>query len=100
MTAPAASGWSELPGGPCTHWKTAPLHGAHPKRTATLRLAAPCDRPGETDASRVEKGGWLPKVARWRTGKRDRGIGFEARGNAVPKNTICPWYDKDAEAAA
>src|SRR4051795_10762416 len=30
MTAPAASGWSELPGGPCTHWKTSPLHGAHP----------------------------------------------------------------------
>src|SRR4051812_861908 len=65
-----------------------------------LRLAAPCDRPSETDASRVEKGGWLPKVTRWRTGKRDRGIGFEARGNAVPKNTICLWYDKDAEAAA
>src|SRR3954471_14561304 len=33
MTAPAASGWSDLPGGPCTHWKTAPFHGAHPERT-------------------------------------------------------------------
>src|SRR5271169_3630168 len=21
MTAPVASGWSDLPGGPCTHWK-------------------------------------------------------------------------------
>ena len=38
MTAPAASGWSELPGGPCTHWKTAPLHGAHPKQTHTYSM--------------------------------------------------------------
>jgi hypothetical protein len=35
MTAPAASGWSELPGGPFTHWKTSPFHGAHPERTFT-----------------------------------------------------------------
>jgi len=21
-----------LPGGPCTHWKAPPLHGAHPER--------------------------------------------------------------------
>jgi hypothetical protein len=25
MTAPVASGWSELPGGACTHWKTPPF---------------------------------------------------------------------------
>ena len=25
MTAPIASGWSESPGGPCTHWKAPPL---------------------------------------------------------------------------
>src|ERR1035441_706818 len=24
-----------LPGGPCTHWKTPPLHGAHPELPAT-----------------------------------------------------------------
>src|SRR5689334_6073253 len=28
MTAPIASGWSDAPGGPCTHWKAPPLHGA------------------------------------------------------------------------
>ena len=31
MTAPIASGGSESPGGPCTHWKAPPCHGAHPK---------------------------------------------------------------------
>src|SRR6516164_299140 len=25
MPAPVASGWSESPGGPCTHWKSAAL---------------------------------------------------------------------------
>jgi hypothetical protein len=33
MPAPVASGWSESPGGACTHWKAPPCHGAHPKRT-------------------------------------------------------------------
>ena len=33
MTAPIASGWSESPGGPRTHWKAPPCHGAHPKRS-------------------------------------------------------------------
>ena len=33
LTAPFASGWSEAPGGPCTHWKAPPCHGAHPKRS-------------------------------------------------------------------
>src|SRR6201982_180670 len=31
MTAPIASGWSESPGGPCTHWKAPPCHGAPPE---------------------------------------------------------------------
>jgi predicted 3-demethylubiquinone-9 3-methyltransferase (glyoxalase superfamily) len=26
--------------------------------------------------------------------------GLQAKGNAMAKNTICLWYDKDAEAAA
>src|SRR5262249_18057507 len=30
MTAPITSVGSESPGGPCTHWKTPPCHGAHP----------------------------------------------------------------------
>jgi hypothetical protein len=33
MTAPIASGWSESPGGPSTHWKAPPCHGAHPLPT-------------------------------------------------------------------
>src|ERR1700738_5171318 len=31
MTAPIASGWSESPGGACTHWKAPPCHGAPPE---------------------------------------------------------------------
>src|SRR5215475_4605696 len=31
MTAPIASGWSESPGGACTHWKAPPCHGAPTK---------------------------------------------------------------------
>src|ERR1700726_3055865 len=30
MPAPVASGWSESPGGACTHWKAPPCHGAPP----------------------------------------------------------------------
>src|SRR6201993_2262821 len=33
MPAPIASGGSESPGGPCTHRKAPPCHGAHPFRT-------------------------------------------------------------------
>src|SRR3954449_11073513 len=33
MTAPIASGWSESPGGACTHWKAPPLHGARRVQT-------------------------------------------------------------------
>jgi hypothetical protein len=33
MPAPVASGWSESPGGACTHWKAPPCHGAHPKQS-------------------------------------------------------------------
>src|SRR5258705_9633822 len=32
MIAPVTSGWSISPGGICTHWKTPPYHGAHPRR--------------------------------------------------------------------
>src|SRR5262245_64792912 len=33
MPAPVASGWSESPGGACTHWKAPPFHGAPPLRS-------------------------------------------------------------------
>jgi len=36
MPAPVASGWSESPGGACTHWKAPPCHGAHPKQTLAV----------------------------------------------------------------
>src|ERR1700739_4492050 len=41
MTAPIASGWSESPGGACTHWKAPPWHGAHPFRTSVEMRAWP-----------------------------------------------------------
>ena len=37
---------------------------------------------------------------RWQMGKQGRKLGFKAKGHAMAKNTICLWYDKDAEAAA
>ncbi len=37
MPAPVASGWSESPGGACTHWKAPPSHGAHPSQSFHLR---------------------------------------------------------------
>src|SRR5262245_64071026 len=40
MTAPIASGWSESPSGPFTHWKAPPCHGAHPFQSL------PLGRPG------------------------------------------------------
>src|SRR6202007_538438 len=49
MTAPIASGWSESPGGACTHWKAPPCHGARGEPTfAEARLTgkvAPGDLP-------------------------------------------------------
>jgi hypothetical protein len=38
MPAPVASGWSESPGGACTHWKAPPCHGAHPTRSFAPNL--------------------------------------------------------------
>src|SRR5207302_5192530 len=34
MPAPVASGWSDSPGGACTHWKAPPCHGAPPSLDA------------------------------------------------------------------
>ena len=35
-----AAGWSESPGGPCTHWKAPPCHGARGNRTFAPNLRA------------------------------------------------------------
>src|SRR5215831_18834431 len=40
MPAPVASGGSESPGGPCTHWKAPPCHGARQKRPPERRGTA------------------------------------------------------------
>src|SRR5438270_11988845 len=39
MTAPIASGWSESPGGACTHWKAPPCHGAPPQQSFLSEVA-------------------------------------------------------------
>src|SRR6476619_4265991 len=44
MPAPVASGWSESPGGACTHWKAPPCHGAPPQQPFTsLAPAVPVE---------------------------------------------------------
>jgi len=48
MTAPIASGWSESPGGACTHWKAPPFHGARRKR--------PFGCPAANGLSRIQTG--------------------------------------------
>src|ERR1700720_2076454 len=60
MPAPVASGWSESPGGACTHWKAPPCHGAHPLRTfgAAYQIENPA-APGlsQSDGAYVSRRG-------------------------------------------
>src|SRR5262249_15599473 len=51
MPAPVASGWSEAPGGACTHWKAPPCHGAPPLRSSAnwVRFSQPACNLGERD---------------------------------------------------
>src|SRR6266446_10743960 len=53
MPAPVASGWSESPGGPRTHWKAPPCHGAPPSWSFPLisRLQPPVGYGRITDRS-------------------------------------------------
>src|SRR6202045_2277047 len=48
MTAPIASGWSESPGGPCTHWKAPPCHGARRNRPSACHRPGPAELPQTT----------------------------------------------------
>jgi hypothetical protein len=64
MTAPIASGWSESPGGPCTHWKAPPFHGARRFRSFAglrsdrrVRAIAVIRRCGTDGAGREQRGG-------------------------------------------
>src|SRR6202030_2425149 len=61
MTAPIASGWSESPGGPCTHWKAPPCHGAPP-------LAVVLDWRGAHEGDREMR---LVRIARPHLGAGD-----------------------------
>jgi len=59
MTAPIPSGWSESPGGPCTHWKKPPCHGAHtrygrPAAARWPRLRAQSLPPRSSPADRQQ----------------------------------------------
>jgi predicted 3-demethylubiquinone-9 3-methyltransferase (glyoxalase superfamily) len=63
-------------------------------------LAARFDRASETDASVVENSGWLPISDESGWGNKAGVLAAEREEHAMAKNTICLWYDKDAEAAA
>src|SRR5262250_1019757 len=60
MTAPIASGGSESPGGPCTHWKAPPCHGAHPKRSfgRVGVIGGPCPIADLYDSPKTGRMGW------------------------------------------
>ena len=47
-----------LPGGPCTHWKAPPFHGAHPSATLSLVISPPKSgrsRPRTTTLARAAR---------------------------------------------
>ena len=52
QAGPVASGWSESPGGACTHWKAPPYHGAHPKRSLVTADATVRNAPKQTSSVR------------------------------------------------
>ena len=57
MPAPVASGWSDSPGGPRTHWKAPPCHGAPPKQSICGSLEMGCrggvERPDAHRSARL-----------------------------------------------
>src|SRR3954449_582455 len=57
-------------------------------------------RQGESDPSGVEKCAGRPGTDSGWSWVIRLEFGFKARGYVMAKNTICIWYDKDAEAAA
>ena len=66
MTAPVASGWSDWPGGACTHWKAPPCHGARHEQTPFGLLKLPSRSPsfvdGEAESGVIEVGAYRASV--------------------------------------
>src|SRR6516165_11910861 len=67
MPAPVASGWSESPGGPCTHWERRRLVTAHVER----RRSSTQSRSGIAE--------WLRSL-QWRAEGRSNGLGYDHAG--------------------
>ena len=56
MTAPVASGWSDLAGWACTHWKAPPSHGARKEPSFAEGFANGCDRTLSRPSSLIPDG--------------------------------------------
>src|SRR5689334_18059985 len=67
MTAPIASGWSESPGGPCTHWKAPPFHGARRNQPFACHGSNESNRP-QAALNNCASGCWGAYEADIRTG--------------------------------
>src|SRR5262245_36865853 len=81
MTAPIASGWSESPGGTCTHWKAPPCHGARPQPPFSVTLDA------------AGSGGWQPLTRvsplTWSHHSRDWPLTVERGSDADIEEEVC-----------
>jgi hypothetical protein len=82
MTAPIASGWSESPGGPCTHWKAPPFHGARRFQTFTGRQRKPHSRTAHVIDSRASRIAVLAHPPIYGLGD----LGFVPRDEAAERN--------------
>jgi hypothetical protein len=62
MTAPVASGWSDWPGGACTHWKAPPCHGARHERPFGTQTWSPFRGIGSRsiEINAAHRPGFLP----------------------------------------
>jgi hypothetical protein len=68
MTAPIASGWSEVPGVTCTYWKAPPFHGARQKQTYRRRDWNEQPWTAIKSAGQRVKGGAREKMSRSHVG--------------------------------
>src|SRR5262245_46734320 len=94
MTAPIASGWSESPSGPFTHWKAPPCHGAHPIQTFYCRLSTRWHvTRSETAPRRHDPCGTVPDSQaknRLQTGTRAPRLGSKVHNNGCSGGKAIP----------